>query len=157
MNEEKKDTLQENEVIDKPLDLSPENIQKVKDQIAKEIQDEHGMTDEETELFKQLCEEAEMPVEYLDKDFKLGPQELDVRKLSKKNVIQMFFRVQVLNLVWIKNVHNTLLDLIRLNFVKLDHDGVENIVQATDDVEAKIAEQTELLKKLKEQKEHKTN
>lgn len=157
MNEEKKEILEQEDVIEKPLDLSPENIQKVKDQIAKEIQDEHGLSDDEAETFKKLCEEADMPVEYLDKDFKLGNQELDIRKLSKKNFEQMLFRTQVQQIVWTKNVHNTLLDVIRLLFVLLDKLGVENIITSTDEVEAKIAEQTELLKKLKEQKENKSN
>ena len=157
MNEEKKEPLQNEEVIEKPLDITPENIQKVKDQIAKEIQEENNLTDEETEAFKKLCEEAEMPVEFLDKDFKLGPQELDIRSLSKRNWNQMLFRLQVQQLIWIKNLHNTLLDVIRLLFVKLDHDGIQDIVKATDDVEAKIAEQTEILKQLKAQKENKSN
>lgn len=154
MNEEKNETLQEEkkeDVIDKALDLSPENIEKVKEQIANEIIDEHKLTEEQGVLFKQLCEEAEQPVQFLDKDFKLGPQELDIRKLSKKNLEQMFFRTQVQQITWLKNVHNTMLDVIRLLFVLLDHLGVENIAEATDAIESKLAEQTEVLKEFKKQ------
>ena len=98
-----------------------------------------------------MCEEATMPIEYLDKDFKLGQNELDIRSLSKKNLNQMLFRTLVLQNVYLKNVQTSLLDLTRLFLVLLDKLGVEDIVKSTDDIVEKINEQTEALKELKKQ------
>ena len=92
-----------------------------------------------------------MPVEYLDKDFKLGDNELYIRSLSKRNYNQMIFRTLVLQNVYLKNVTSGLLDITRLLLVLLDKLGVEDIVKATDDIVDKINEQTELLKNLKKQ------
>lgn len=85
-----------------------------------------------------------MPVEFLDKDFKLGNQELDIRKLSQRNFKQMIFRTLVLQNVYLKNLTTSLIDITRLLLIKLDHDGVEDIVGATDDIIEKIAEQNKV-------------
>lgn len=151
MNEEKKENLENEEVIEKPLELNEETIAKVKEAVAEEVRQEAGISKEQSDLFRQMCEEATMPVEYLDKHFKLGDNELDIRGLSKRNLMQMFFRTLVLHSVYLKNIQSSLLDITRLLLIKLDKDGVENIVQATDDIIAKIAEQQEALKELKKQ------
>ena len=152
MIEEKKETLQEEGgVIETPIEVNEENVQKVKEAIAEEVRQEAGISDKDAELFKQLCLEADMPVEYLDKDFKLGAQELDIRTLSKRNLNQMFFRTLVLQNVYLKNIQSSLLDITRLLLILLDKQGVENIVKATDDIIDKIAEQTEALKQLKKE------
>ena len=134
--------------IENPLELNEENIKKVKEEIADEVRKEAGISDEQSELFKKMCEEATMPVEFLDKDFKLGENELDIRKLSNKNFRQMLFRTLVLQNVYLKNLTSSLLDITRLLLIKLDHDGIENIVKATDDIIEKISEQNDLKKKL---------
>ena len=149
MIEEKKETLQEEEVIEKPLELTEEAVAKVKEAVAEEVRQEAGISDAQSELFKQMCEEATMPVEFLDKHFKLGDNELDIRQLSKKNFNQMLFRTLVLQNVYLKNIVTSLIDLTRLMLIKLDHDGIEDIVKATDDIIEKIAEQNELNKKQK--------
>lgn len=151
---EEKENLKEaeesgsDEVIDTPIELTPEAVEKVKEAIAEEVREEANISDKDSELFKQMCKEATMPVEYLDKDFKLGENELDIRKLTKKNLIQMFFRTQVLNNVYLKNIQNSLIDITRLLMIHLDKIGVENIVKATDDIIDKIREQNEELKEV---------
>ena len=149
MIEEKKETLQNEEVIEKPLELTEEAVAKVKEAIAEEVRQEAGIDDKSSELFKQMCEEATMPVEFLDKHFKLGENELDIRQLSKKNLNQMFFRTLVLHSVYLKNITTSLVDITRLLLIFLDKYGVEDIVKATDDIIEKIAEQNELNKKQK--------
>lgn len=145
------------EVIEKPLELNEETVEKVKAAIAEEVIAEAGIKEKESGLFKQMCEEAAMPVEYLDKNFKLGDNELDIRSLSKRNLNQMFFRTLVLHSVYLKNITSSLLDITRLLLVKLDHDGVPDIVKATDDIVDKINEQTELLKEIKKQQAENKN
>ena len=146
MNEEKRN----DEVLDTPIELNEENVEKLKAAIADEVREEAGISASQSDLFRKMCEEATMPVEYLDKDFKLGENELDIRSLSKRNFNQMIFRALVLQNVYLKNITTSLLDITRLLLVKLDHDGVEDIVQATDDIQAKLTEQQESLKALKE-------
>ena len=156
MSEEKNnpnvvDEPQNDDVIEKPIELNEETIEQVKARIADEVREEAGISAKDSDLFRQMCEEASMPVEYLDKDFKLGDNELDIRSLSKRNFNQMMFRTLVLHSVYLKNITTSLLDITRLLLVKLDHDGVQDIVKATDDIVDKINEQTELLKNLKKQ------
>lgn len=156
MSEEKNnpnvvDEPQNDEVIEKPIELNEETIEQVKARIADEVREEAGISAKDSDLFRQMCEEAAMPVEYLDKDFKLGDNELDIRGLSKRNYNQMIFRALVLQNVYLKNITSGLLDITRLLLVKLDHDGVEDIVKATDDIVDKINEQTEILKNIKKQ------
>ena len=149
MNEEKKENLENEEVIEKPLELNEETIAKVKEAVADEVRQEAGISEEQSDLFRQMCDEATMPVEFLDKHFKLGDNELDIRQLSKRNLNQMMFRTLVLQNVYLKNIVTSLIDLTRLMLIKLDHDGVEDIVKATDDIIEKIAAQNELNKKQK--------
>ena len=138
----------EEKVIEQKIDLTPENIKKVKDAIAEEVRQEAGISDEESAAFREMLEEATMPVELFDKDFKLGANELDIRKLNKKNYDQMIFRTLVLQAVCLKNVQRSMVDLTRLIMIICDKLGIENIVKATDDIIVKITEQNEELKKI---------
>lgn len=148
MLEEEKNEKKVDEVIDTPIDLTPENIKKVKDAIAEEVREDAGISEEQSDAFKRMLDEATMPVEFLDKDFKLGANELDIRKLSTRNLNQMNFRTSVLTNVYLKNIQSSLLDITRLLLILLDKMGVENIVKATDDIIVKIAEQNEALKNI---------
>ena len=148
MLEEKNQEILDEEVIEKPIELNEKSIKAVKDAIAEEVRKEAGISDKDSELFRQMCEEATMPVKYLDKDFKLGDNELDIRSLSKKNLNQMFFRTLVLHSVYLKNIMTSLVDITRLLMILLDKQGVENIVQATDDIIEKITEQNKALKQV---------
>lgn len=138
-------TQEEESLIDKPLDLNdPETIKKVRDEIANEVIKDNEIPEEQAEAFKQMLEEATMPVELKDEEFKLGDNELDIRGLSDKNIIQMFFRTLALQSVWLKNITTSLIDLTRLMMIHLDHEGVKDIVKATDDIIEKIKKQNQV-------------
>lgn len=154
---ENENKVNDNGVIGNPQKLDEETIKKVKDQIADEVREQAGISEQESELFRKLCEEASMPVEFKDEDFKLGNNELDIRELNDANFKQMIFRALVLQNVYQKNTVNCLLDITKLLFILLDKNGVENIVKATDDILEKMAEQNEQVRKLYEERNRKLN
>ena len=85
-----------------------------------------------------MHEEAKLPIELNDFNFKMGEQELDVRKLSRANWRQMEFRQLVLQNIYLKQVVMGQTDILRLLMVIADKLGVEDIVGATDDVIDKV-------------------
>ena len=127
---------------------SEEDIAELKEQIKDEVIAENAPNEEQNELFKKVLEEASMPVEMTDKDFKLGDNELDIRKLNPKNTKQMMFRQGVLQNVYLKQIMTSLVDLTRLLMVVCDKLGVEDIVGATDEVIEKVAEKNQQLKEI---------
>ena len=127
---------------------SEEDIAELKEQIKEEVVAENAPNEEQNELFKKVLEEASMPVEMTDKDFKLGDNELDIRKLNKGNYKQMMFRQGVLQNVYLKQIMTSLVDITRLLMVVCDKIGVEDIVAATDDVIEKVAEKNQQLKEI---------
>lgn len=146
MEEEKK--IQEGAASLADTEITQEVIDQVKEKVADEVRKEAGIGEEQSEAFRQMCEEACMPVEYLDKDFKLGPNELDIRTLSKRNQNQMFFRTLVLHGVYLRNISKSLIDVTNLLLVLADKLGVQDIIHATDEVLDKIREENETLKAL---------
>ena len=128
-----------------------EDIAEMKEEIKKEVIAENTPTDAQQELFNKILEEAQMPVTMKDEDFTLGPNELDIRGLSKKNQSQMVFRSLVLQNVYLKQCLTSIIDTTRLLMVIANKMGVENIPEATDEVMDKLFEQNAELKKLKEQ------
>lgn len=118
-----------------------ESKKAVLEAIKKDVIAKSGMSKEDAEIALEMLDEANMPVLMNDEDFKLGPRELDVRELSDKNYKQMIFRTLLTQGVWIRNVSNILVDLIRLIYVELDALGVENILKKEDSVLAKITKQ----------------
>lgn len=148
--------MEENKIHDGDIAVSSEeDIAKLKEQIKDEVVSENTPNDQQNELFKKVLEEATMPVELTDADFKLGDNELDIRKLSKKNLDQMFFRQGVLNAIYLKQCLTSIIDCTRLLMVIADKLGVDDIVQATDvvieKVTAKNQQLQELVKKAKEE------
>lgn len=127
---------------------SEEDIAELKEQIKDEVIAENAPNEKQNELFKKVLEEASMPVEMTDKDFKLGDNELDIRKLNKGNYKQMMFRQGVLQNVYLKQIMTSLVDIIRLLMVVCDKIGVEDIVDATDVVVEKVAEKNQQLKEI---------
>lgn len=156
--------LEEKEPINEPVEeevgtekeglkFTEKDVEKVKEAIAEEVINHSGISKEESEAYNKILEAATMPVELLDSLFKLGDQELDIRKLCKKNKDQMFFRQQTLEIVYLKAISQSLVDVIRLLMIIADKLGVENIIQATDDIIEKQREQHEELKNLGKNKE----
>lgn len=91
-------------------------------------------------MIKEALKEAKMPVELKDSDFKLGEGELDIRKLSDENVVQMMFRMSVLNVVYGRQITQSLVDIIRLLMLVLKKQGYDDIIKATDDLLAELSE-----------------
>lgn len=123
------------------LKMTKETADKLREQIKADKLAELGINEEQSKEFLKLCDEALMPVEMTNKDFKLGQGELDIRNLSEPNKQQMQFRTQMLILVWLKQVSNSLLDITRLIMVLADKLGVEDISGATDEVIEKASKQ----------------
>lgn len=123
-----------------------EDIAKVREKIEENVVQENSLDEKRAELFKKALEEASMPVLLTNDKFKLGESELDIRKLSKPNKEQMQFRQGVLNVVYLKQILSSLIDVTRLLMVIADKIGVENIVKATDDIIEKAKEQNDALK-----------
>ena len=134
---------------------SEEDLQNLKQQIKEEVVAENSPNEQQNELFKKVLEEASMPVEMTDADFILGESELDIRKLNKKNLDQMFFRQGVLTIVYMKQIMTSVIDCTRLLMVIADKLGVEDIVAATDEVIEKVTaknqELSDLMKRAKEE------
>ena len=132
-----------------------EDLKDLKQQIKDEVIAENSPNEKQNELFKKVLEEASMPVEMKDEDFVLGESELDIRKLNKKNLDQMFFRQGVLTIVYMKQIMTSVIDCTRLLMVIADKLGVEDIVAATDEVIEKVTaknqELSDLMKRAKEE------
>lgn len=125
-----------------------EDVAKIRDQVKDEVIAENGLTPEQEKLFKKAMDEASMPVEMKDADFTLGASELDIRSLSKKNQVQMLFRQGILNVVYLKQLLTTAIDISRLLLIICDKLGIEDIVKATDDIIEKIASQNKDLQEV---------
>lgn len=124
-----------------PVRVTEEDVEKVKEGIKEAVIKEHGISEEQAKLYEQMVKEAQMPVTMKDEDFELGIQELDIRGLSKKNKEQMFFRSLVLFNVYSKQILTSLIDTTRLLMIIADKLGIEDIIEATDDILEKIAKQ----------------
>ena len=124
-----------------PVRVTEEDVEKVKEGIKEAVIKEHGIDEEQAKLYEQMVKEAQMPVTMKDEDFELGIQELDIRGLSKKNKEQMFFRSLVLFNVYSKQILTSLIDTTRLLMIIADKLGIEDIIEATDDILEKIAKQ----------------
>lgn len=131
MDEEKK----------QPVQVTEEDVKKVKEAIDEAVIKDHGIDEEQAKLYNEMLKEAQMPVEMKDEDFKLGVQELDIRGLSKKNREQMLFRALVLQNVYAKQLLTSLIDVTRLLMIIAEKLGIEDIIAATDDIIEKIAKQ----------------
>ena len=134
---------------------SEEDIAKLKEQIDEEVIADNTPNDKQNELFKQAIEEASLPVKMTDKDFELGDAELDIRGLNAKNREQMFFRQGVVMIATCRQIMTSVIDCTRLLMVIADKLGVEDIVQATDEVIEKVTaknqELRDIMKRAKEE------
>jgi len=119
---------------EKETKISSEKIEGVKESVKKKVVEETTLSKEEEEILVKCLEEAKMPVEMLDKDLVLGERELDIRKLSEKNLDQMMFRMQILNVVYQRQLTQNLIDIERLLMVLLKKLGVEDVIGATDEL-----------------------
>ena len=120
-----------------------EKVEQAKKIIKEKVIADHEVDDDTQEIMARILEEAKMPIELKNEDFKMGERELDIRGLSSKNRDQMLFRMLVLNNVYQRQNALTLIDIMRLMMILLKQMGVENIEKAIDDL---IQEQTQKIK-----------
>lgn len=135
MNEKEKETQPTKEAAPESSATAKENAA---DAIKRAALKGLDLTPEEEQAALEILEQANMPIEFDNKDFKLGPQEIDIRKLNERNYRQMIFRTLIVQGVWLRNMSRSLLDVCNLLFVLLDKMGVKNIVKESDEVLVKI-------------------
>lgn len=141
--EQVEESLSEEELAQK----REESKKAILEAIKKDVISKSGMSEQDADMALEMLEEADMPIGLTDEDFKLGRRELDIRKLSDENYKQIIFRTLLTQGVWLRNVSQLLIDLIRLIYVELDAIGVKDILHTSDKVLAKINnEQRELVK-----------
>lgn len=136
-------------VKDVDLGLTKADVKEVKKKTKKEVLKQHVLNEEQEQLFQEMLENAGMPVEIHDTDFKLGKQELDIRYLNRHNQTQMLFRQLTLQNVYLKQALTSLIDLTRLTMVIADKLGVPDIIKATDDIIEKIDKANKIKEQLK--------
>lgn len=144
-----------NESPEENIELTEEDVQKVKSAVKKAQLDATKLSPEQQAMLDQIYKEADMPIILNDKDMVLGKQELDIRKLSTKNWRQMEFRQLILQNIYLKQVVMNGTDLLRLMLVLLKKLGVDDPIQATDDVQAEIKAREEAKQKALEESENK--
>ena len=120
------------------VELTEEDVKKVGVAIKKAQLDATKLSPKNQELFEQIMAQADMPITLQDKDMKLGKQELDVRLLSRANWRQMDFRQSVLTNVYLKQVVMGQTDILRLLMVIAKKLGVEDIIDATEEIENEL-------------------
>lgn len=114
---------------------------------TKEKQEQIQLTEEEQKLLEEAQKEMDAPIAIMDKEFKMARKEIDIRKLSKTNKDQVFFRLACQEVAYLRAVNQSLVDLTKLVMIALNKLGVDDIIKATDDLDDKIKE--ELIKKAK--------
>lgn len=142
--EEPKVEMTEEEKVAKREESKKAVLEAIKQKAIKDS----GMSEEDAKAALEMLNEANMPVIMKNEDFKLGPQELDIRGLSEENYKQMMFRVTLLNGVYLRNLVKIGQDIINLLFVELDTMGVENLLKSSDKVLERLQkEQNEMVAK----------
>ena len=114
--------------------LTKEQKAELKESAKKIAMKEFDLKEEDALLLEQAMKEARMPVSLTDKDFKCGEGELDIRKLSPENINQMMFRMATLNVVYGRQLAQSLVDIMRLLMLILKKLGYEDIIKATDEL-----------------------
>lgn len=120
--------------------LTKEEKKQLKDSAKKLATDQVELSEHDKEVIETALKEAKMPVKLTDKDFKLGEGELDIRKLSQENLNQMMFRMQMLNVVYGRQIAQSLVDVMRLVMIVLKKLGCDDIIKETDDLLEELKE-----------------
>ena len=112
------------------------NRARAKDELQDTLLDEKGQ-----KILEELANEAKMPIKLKDGDIELGANELDIRELSKKSKEQLMFRQLILHSVYLRQVVQSQVDLLRLVMILLKKLGVEDIIAATDELQTELTQQ----------------
>lgn len=114
---------------------------------TKEAQEAIQLTEEEQKLLEEAQKEMDNPIALTDKEFVMASREIDIRKLSKTNKDQVYFRLYCQMVAYLRALNQSMVDLTKLSMLILKKLGVEDIINATDDLDDQIKE--ELIKKEK--------
>lgn len=120
--------------------LSKEEKAKAKEQLRQQALKESGVSEEDAKKITDLFDLAQMPITLKDKDVKLGKGEVDFRKLSDENKWQMIFRYLTLNNLYLKDIRDSFIDVLKLIMIQLGKQGVSNITKAIEELEEKLRE-----------------
>lgn len=120
--------------------LSKEEKAKAKEQLRQQALKESGVSEEDAKKITDLFDLAQMPITLKDKDIKLGKGEVDFRKLSDENKWQMIFRYLTLNNLYLKDIRDSFIDVLKLIMIQLGKQGVSNITKAIEELEEKLRE-----------------
>lgn len=122
--------------------LSKQEKTKAKEQLRQQALKESGISEEDAKKITELFDLAQMPITLKDKDIKLGKGEVDFRELSDKNLKQMLFRYLTLNNLYLKDIRDSFVDVLKLLMILLGKQGVSDITKAIEELENKLREET---------------
>lgn len=120
--------------------LTKDERKQLKESAKKMATEQLELSEHDKEIIETALKEAKMPVKLTDKDFKCGEGELDIRKLSQENLNQMMFRMATLNIVYGRQVAQSLVDVMRLIMIVLKKLGCDDIIKETDDLLEELKE-----------------
>lgn len=123
--------------------LTKEEKAKAKDQLKQQALKESGVSEEDAKKVTELFDLAQMPITLKDKDIKLGKGEVDFRKLSDENKFQMLFRFLTLNNIYLKDIRDSFVDVLKLIMIALGKQGVNDITQAIEDLENQLRKEAQ--------------
>lgn len=104
----------------------------------RKVKSQTEFTEEEEKKAKELFDAMNMPIQVTKDQIQFGARELDIRKLSNKDIMQLFFRTQVSTTLHLNDISRSLLDLTRLFMAFLYRYGVEDIAKEVEDTLEKL-------------------
>lgn len=122
--------------------LTKEEKQKAKQQLKEQALKESGVSEQDAKKITELFDLAQLPIVLKDNDIKLGKGEVDFRKLSDENKWQMIFRFLTLNNLYLKDIRDSFIDVLKLFMISLGKQGVSDITKAIEELENKLREET---------------
>ena len=120
--------------------LNNDDAKVIKNQRDKKVIQDSCLTKKEEKIVKEIGEAFKMPIEFDDKNFKMGEGELDIRKLNDANYRQMLFRQGAVTNIYLKSVNQSLIDTQRLIMLLLKKMGVEDIFGELNTLLVELAE-----------------
>lgn len=101
---------------------------------------------EDEETANEVMQALGLPIRVKNKDIEFGAGELDITKLSNKNIMQMFFRTQIATNLYLNDISRAILDLTRLFMAFLYKEGVEDITSTIAETLEKLQKEAEKIK-----------
>lgn len=118
--------------------MDKENKEILKAVNDKTVKEKTEISEEEAKKAKELFEKLNMPIQVEHDQLKFGVRELDIRGLSNKDIMQLFFRTQLVNNLHLNDISRALTDLTRLFMLFLYKFGVNDITQEMQETLEKL-------------------